>query len=76
MNELYVLPSRNKETHLNADLKALVIPITFCWNMFLQTNSYKIYAKEQRQFFSSETEMIRGRLLWKLFFLEEKFYGV
>lgn len=60
--------------HLNGGLKALVIPITFCWNSFLQINSYEIHAKEQRVFFS-ETEMIRGGLLWKPFFLEEKFCG-
>lgn len=63
--------------HLNRDLKALVTPTTFCWNMFLQSNSYEIHVfSKDFFFFFSETEMIRVGLRWKSFFLEEKFSGV
>lgn len=59
--------------HLNGDLKALVTPISFCWNMFLQSNSYEIHVFS-KDFFFSETEMIRaleallsrGKVLWSL----------
>lgn len=80
------LRSRSKEMHLNGDLKALVIPIDFFWNMLLQTNSYEIHVfskdgpflwdRDDQKRVALEALLSGGKFLWSLRGRERKWTSV